>query len=290
MKNQRTAIIILNYNSWQLTIDIIENQLSKVRMAEGSCIVIVDNCSTNESVIELKKRFDKKNNCKILTSDQNGGYASGNNIGLRWAHENGYKYGWILNNDILLPEANILEEMIEVFECDDLIGVVSPKVFTPSGMETNRNLFRPSVFDLTFGKLRFRKLGRTIPDSLKGKKDSYCYNYRSQGCCMLVDLDIMSDVDYMDEHTFLYMEEPILAERLIAKGYKEACCLSTHAIHNHSATVKSEAAQKRVDRWQRESEMYYYLQYRHFSQISAKLCCWFTHLQTSTIGHIKRFN
>lgn len=107
---------------------------------------------------------------------------------------------------------------------------------------------------------------------------------------MLVDLDIMSDVDYMDEHTFLYMEEPILAERLIAKGYKEACCLSTHAIHNHSATVKSEAAQKRVDRWQRESEMYYYLQYRHFSQISAKLCCWFTHLQTSTIGHIKRFN
>jgi GT2 family glycosyltransferase len=290
MRNRRTAIVILNYNSWQLTIDIIENQLSKVRMPEGSCIVIVDNCSSNESVAELKKRFSNKVNCKVLTSGKNGGYASGNNIGLRWAHEHGYKYGWILNNDILLPEDNILKEMIGVFECDSAIGVVSPKVFTPSGMETNRNLFRPSVFDLTFGKIRFRRLGRTIPDSLRGRKESYCYNYRSQGCCMLVDLDVMHDVDYMDEHTFLYMEEPILAERLLLKDYKEACALNTKVIHAHSTTVASAAKRKQIYKWQNDSEIYYYKQYRRFNGFQIWLCTSFTWLYYWLIGSMKRFN
>ena len=37
------AIIILNYNSWQLTIDFIENEISKIELQERTKNVVVDN-------------------------------------------------------------------------------------------------------------------------------------------------------------------------------------------------------------------------------------------------------
>lgn len=64
----------------------------------------------------------------------------------------------------------------------------------------------------------------------------------------------MHDVDYMDEGTFLYMEEPILAERLLLKGYKEACALKAKVVHAHSTTVASVAKRKQIYKWQNERQ------------------------------------
>lgn len=287
---EKTALIILNYNSWKLTIDFIENEVSKLILPEGTDIVVVDNCSTNDSAKKLKKWNESSHQCHLLFSDKNGGYAYGNNVGLKWAYLNGYTYGWVLNNDILFTDNEILLKMVDVLKQDPNIGVVSPRIFLPSGMETNRNLLRPSVYDLTLGRFRYRRIGRTVPDSLKGKTNSYCYNYRSQGCCMLTRLSIMNEVGYMDENTFMYMEEPILAERLLQKNYLEACCLSTKAIHNHSTTVRSEASMKKSYQWQHESEMYYYQHYRNFNKFSADLCCSFSWIKIFIVNKNKYMN
>ena len=68
--------------------------------------------------------------------------------------KNNYEFAWVTNTDILFDDPQTLKKMISVLEKDSTIGVVSPRVFTPSGMETNRNLFRPSVWDLSLGKHR----------------------------------------------------------------------------------------------------------------------------------------
>lgn len=46
----------------------------------------------------------------IVKSDENCGYAAGNNIGLRYAYDNQYKYAWILNNDIIIEDSNLIEK------------------------------------------------------------------------------------------------------------------------------------------------------------------------------------
>lgn len=56
---------------------------------------------------------------------------------------------------------------------------------------------KTNIFDYTIGANKYRKNGRQIQD-LGG----YAYIYRPQGCCMMVDLEKMDEVDYMDEHTF----------------------------------------------------------------------------------------
>lgn len=283
------AIIILNYNSWQLTIDFIENEISKIELPERTQIVVVDNCSPNESIEQLKKWNVTHQKFILIENEKNTGYAAGNNVGLRWAEKNNYAFAWVTNTDILFDDPQTLRKMISVLKKDPSIGVVSPRVFTPSGMETNRNLFRPSVWDLTFGKIQYRKRGRTLPESLKGWDNTYCYNYRPQGCCMLLNLEAAKKVDYMDEHTFLYMEEPILAERLLNNGYKGACCLDVNVVHNHSTTVASVAKRKQIYKWQHDSEVYYYKKYRNFSKTSCLICTGFTAIYYYIIMRLKNF-
>lgn len=285
----KLAIIILNYNTWELTHQFIRNQLSKLNLPRDTQIIVIDNASSNDSAIKLQQAAQQLDYV-FIESKRNVGYAAGNNIAMEWAYEHGYKYGWITNTDIEFEDSETVNNMLEVFSKDPDIAVVSPRVFTKSGMETNRNLFRPSVYDLTFGKIHFRKKGRTVPQTLKGIDDTYCYNYRSQGCCMVVDLSILHQVNFMDEHTFLYMEEPILAERLKTIGVKEGCALNTIVVHNHSTTVASVAKRKQIYKWQIESEIYYYKQYRHFNGFQIWLCTCFTWLYFWVVMSMKRFN
>ena len=289
MTEYKLAVIILNYNSWKLTINFIKKQLLNISLPKNTRIVVVDNNSSNDSLEHLEK-LKIKYNYVLLSSSENNGYASGNNVGLKWAYDNGFKYALIANTDIIFKNTEDVIELLSIFKMDNKIGVVSPRVFTTKGIELNRNLSRPSVYDLTIGKLHYRKEGRSLPSKLMGKNNDYCYNYRPQGCCMIVDLKKMNSVDYMDENTFLYMEEPILAERFLQKGIKGACCLKVKIIHNHSTTVQSVAKKKQVYKWQNASEVYYYKKYRHFNSLEIKLCTIFTALFFNTIRNLKRFN
>lgn len=100
----------------------------------------------------------------------------------------------------------------------------------------------------------------------------YAYVYRPQGCCMVVDLKKINEVDYMDEYTFLYYEEPILAERLLMKKYRCACCLEAKVIHDHSRTVRSVLKKGKIIKTQNNSFKYYLKKYRKFNMLAVKLC------------------
>ena len=101
---------------------------------------------------------------------------------------------------------------------------------------------------------------------------------------MLVDLKKMQEVDYMDERTFLYSEELILAERLLEVGYRCACCTNTSIIHNHSKTVKKNIDKKRIYKVQMESFRYYLEKYRKYKTLKRNICCLFYYLKLRLLG------
>lgn len=99
-QNIKIAIIILNYNSWKESIQ--EADLChKLLGIEYKDIIIIDNASSNESY-KMLSRVQKDKKFILLLSDSNQGYATGNNIGMKYAFEHNYKFGWILNNDLKL--------------------------------------------------------------------------------------------------------------------------------------------------------------------------------------------
>ena len=260
-----TAVILLNYISWEDTLKEITLLKERLNLAYED-MVVIDNASPNESEIQLSRNAETMG-YQFLKAEYNGGYASGNNIGLRYALEKGYRYGWILNNDILIEDSHMLDKLKHALELAPDIAAVNPDIYSPDGHMYNRDAIRPSFFYQTIGSLLYIRAGRRIKDM-----GGYAYIYRPQGCCMLLDLKKGAKVDFLDEHTFLYFEENILAERLLAKGYRCACCMDARVIHNTSKTVRSQLQKKKLGQIKRTSYRYYLQKYLHYGILRYKFC------------------
>ena len=259
------AVIILNYITWQETL----KEAAAVRAVLGERpaeIIVVDNASPNDSADQLRKAAD--GNFTFLESGRNGGYAAGNNVGLRYAAQKGHTYCWILNNDVEFSDPAVLEKMLEVFRQDPQIAAVSPDIYSPEGYLFNRDAKPWTVWDLSLGMLSYRNRGRAEEEAKKG----WLYVYRPQGCCMLLRTADLAAVDFLDEATFLYCEEPILAERLLAKGCRCACCSATGVIHNHGTTVKKALQKRGFIQNNMKSFRHYLKAYRKFSVFTRLWC------------------
>lgn len=272
----RVAVVILNYISWKETLEIATIVHDRYGFEWGQ-IIIVDNASPNESFRELEKKVS--GNYVLLKSETNSGYACGNNLGLRYAFQNGFEYAWILNNDILFKDDNLITELLRIFADDSKVAVVNPDIYDPDGNLYNRDSKRRGIFEYTIGAFFYKKKGRVLDE-----KNGYGYVYRPQGCCMMVDLKKLSEVDYMDEYTFLYCEEPILAERLLKKDYRCACAYMVKVIHNHSKTVKNVFKKKNMIRIHLKSFDYYLHKYRGFNRIERAICIMFKYLELYMTG------
>lgn len=264
-RNCDTAIIILNYNSWRETLDEV-HQCIEVLNFKYCDIVVVDNCSINESSKNLLRESERLGFC-FIQSSKNNGYAAGNNIGLKYAFKKGYYSALILNNDIVIQNSNLIEMMNSYLKKDSSLAIISPDILSPSGYLFNRYSKRPSLYDFTIGMYRYKKTGRILKD-LSG----YGYVYRPQGCCMLVKLDAINDVGYLDEHTFLYYEEAIIAEKLLLTKRKCACCTRVSVVHNHSYTVNKVFQKSKIVNMKNHSFVYYLTRYRKFGFIKVILC------------------
>jgi len=269
---EKVAVIILNYKTWEDTLSEIASCVDVLDI-DYKDIIVVDNASPNESAEKLQQESVIKG-FSFLANSINRGYAFGNNVGMRYAYARNYKYALILNNDIIFSDNNLIDKELEIFRKDNKIAVVNTDILSPEGYLYNRDAKRPTFFDYTFGALFYRLNGRKI-DDLGG----YAYIYRPQGCCMMVDLEKMDKIRYMDEHTFLYCEEPILAERLIKENYKCALCTTEQIIHNHSTTVSAEFDRKKRAKIITESFKYYLREYRHFNKIKTSLCLLFNNIK-----------
>ena len=108
----RTAIILLNWNGADDTIDCLES-LTK---AEGSFfVVVVDNDSHDDSLERLKdwKQSHPELELHLVEEKENHGFAVGNNLGVRYASQFTPDYYMLLNNDTVV-EPDFLKVLLEL--------------------------------------------------------------------------------------------------------------------------------------------------------------------------------
>ena len=100
----KIGMVILNYNDYETTFDMI-NQIKDYKVLNH--IIIVDNHSTDLKYDKLKKL--KSNNIDVIQTDENKGYAYGNNYGIKYLNDN-YDVDYIIisNPDILVNEKCII--------------------------------------------------------------------------------------------------------------------------------------------------------------------------------------
>lgn len=270
MEGPKVLAVILNYCSAHLTINLI-NELKDLDYPNLD-ILIVDNGSNDDS-IDLLSRFANKNpDVVLIKNERNDGYAKGNNVGIRYSILKGYKYSWIVNNDIEISDNKVLSELVRIIESDTKIAGVGPQIID-HGRIIDPYKERPSFWDLTFSARAAQKRRTNISPDFCG------YVYRIYGCCMLLKNEIMSQVGLMDDRTFLYYEEEILAERLLRVDKSFYYTSSTNLVHLGSVVVKKKFGKRRSSKKLAiilRSQKLYLDDYRHFNMLERAVCKLFT--------------
>lgn len=259
----KVLIVILNYKTPQLTLNLVE-ALKKIHY-QAFDVMVIDNNSPDDSAGILGKWAEDKGFI-FYANHVNAGYAAGNNIGIRYAVRHGYQYTWILNSDVLLLDPDVLKVMVQRAEGDGHIGVVGPLIVSRDDTEVGPYLYRPTLWRSTLGIFADKKSRMKYIHTL-GRV------YRVYGCCMLLKNEAMEKCDCMDERTFLYSEEDILAERLLKYGYYAYYEPKTKVKHNESSSMRTLTIEqiRKKDKEVSKSRTLYYKEYLGYNSLEIQL-------------------
>ena len=253
----KTSIIILNYNDLETTREMID-QIKDYKVINH--IIIVDNCSTDNSYKELKK--EEKNNIEIIKTDNNKGYAYGNNYGIKYAI-NKYKVDNIIisNPDIIVTE-NEIKELLNQLKYNN-VALIAPVINEHGILSKGWKLpsFKEDLLSNInhFHKYAFKKM--EYPEKHYREKISEVEVVK--GCFFAIKASVIKDVDYFDEGTFLYYEENILGRKLKSKGYKSYVHNKVEVTHNLSISVNKSFNSLKKYKILKQSQRYYEKKYNN---------------------------
>ena len=119
-RNESVACVILNYNDAKTTISLVK----KIEEYESiDYIIVVDNCSTDDSLVKLETLSNSK--VKICESPKNGGYGFGNNFGVQCAKDcYSAKYALIANPDVEF-DADLVDTLKDKIRDESDVAVTS---------------------------------------------------------------------------------------------------------------------------------------------------------------------
>lgn len=261
----KTAIIVLNYNDYNNTskfVNIVKEYdvLSKV--------IVVDNLSTDNNFDRLKELEDEK--VLVIQNDKNSGYASGNNFGIRKLDDT-YDYCIISNPDVFVEEDTIVK-CLDYLEKNKDVAIVAPRMFFESGKARRSSWKKRKYITDIANSTRITELllYYFFKKGEYNKKDfeSEALQVDSiAGSFFIARRDILKEIDYLDENTFLFYEEDILGDRLKEKGYKIVSLNTLKFIHYDSQTIGKAMSVFRKQKLLFKSRKYYHSKYNHVNKL-----------------------
>jgi GT2 family glycosyltransferase len=230
MSTINNALVVLNYNDEQTTSSFIK----MASACDSICrIVVVDNCSTDDSLEKLKSFSNNK--IDVIKSERNGGYAYGNNFGCNYAIK---KYNpkviFVSNPDVKFSNS-VIDRMQNELMKDEKIGVIAPIVNQGYNIWNLPNFIGviESLF-LIWHNIHKRSIKRKLLKS--DKTVEYVGVVEGSFWCVKKDAFIKSGG--LDERTFLYYEENIFSRRIRECGYSVAVLPKERYDHFHSVSIK----------------------------------------------------
>ena len=152
------SVIIVNYNTFDLTCSCIRSVLSKTAGCDFE-IIVVDNGSSEKDPVEFVRLFPE---IQLIRNSENLGFAKGNNCGIEKSRG---EYVLLLNSDAELINNAILI-CLGVLRRDNRIGVVGSKLLFPDGTVQHNCQRFPSIWFKLFELLRLQKI---LPSRLGGR-------------------------------------------------------------------------------------------------------------------------
>ena len=173
-------------------------------------VVLVDNGTGAPELDGLAAGYGT---VRLERSAVNGGYAAGNNLGIRIACAEGADLIAVVNNDVVVEYPSILAEAERALGAAPSLGVLSPQVFY------RRDGWRPVPVNLRFERALFglarERRGGPVPAVPQVVAPTLTFS----GCCWMAPAEVLRRIGPLREDLFLYHEEMEYALRLRREGF-----------------------------------------------------------------------
>jgi len=224
---EKVAIIICNYNKK----DHLLNCIASVKELNNPSfdLFVVDNASVDGSVkaVEDSHRMF----LTLIKNHENLGGSGGFNSGIRKALKMGYRYLYLLDNDIIL-DRNALIELYNYLENHLDVGIAGSAIYSMDKPEELQELGANIDWE-----------NYSIKPKFKGHIDNGQLPTVTEcdyvpACSMLVRADVIREVGLMDEGNFIYWDDIEWGYRFKKAGYKVVAISASKVWHKMGAAAK----------------------------------------------------
>ncbi|WP_201317985.1 glycosyltransferase family 2 protein [Paenibacillus sp. EPM92] len=230
------SIIVLNYNTKQLTLNCLESIRNSVTEYLYE-IILVDNHSTDGSIEAFERHYPE---IELIRNQVNVGFSKGNNQAMKIARG---RYVLLLNSDTIV-NSDTLDVMLQFMDQRPTVGAAGCKVVLPDGSldkACRRGFPTPSAsFYYAFG---FAKLFPRVP-----RFNQYQLSYLDPdqdypvdclvGAFMMVRREVIDQVGMLDEDFFMYGEDIDWCYRIKEAGWGIHYYPYTEIVHYKGASSR----------------------------------------------------
>lgn len=267
------SIIIVNYNTAQMTVDCIKSVYEKTNGLDFE-IFVVDNASKDNSCELIEQNFPE---VRLIKSNENLGFGRANNLAMEKAEG---KYVFLLNSDTILKN-NAVKILFDFMENNEVAGACGGNLFTKEDKHTI------SYFNALNLKTKIVKtlcLVNFFPD-IKARLNEKGHNEKNEqkevevisGADLMLRKSVLDKTGGFDSDFFLYYEETELQFRIKQAGYKIFIVPESEIYHLEGATTTKNRKSRRYEFLRGE---YLYLKKTEPDNklFLIRLICMFSHL------------
>lgn len=233
-KQLRLMVVIVNYKTPKLVCDALCSLYGQIN-ASSDKVVVVDNASNDNSIDEISEYISSKNWkgwIDLISSNVNGGFSAGNNLGIKSTKA---KYYLLLNSDAFVRD-NAIERMIYEMESNPKSGIVGPKLEWENGEQqvscfynltlwnTFLNAASTGVLTRLFNKFGINEVAIPVEKFVKSPE-------WISFACVLIRNEAIQIVGLMDEGFFMYMEDVDYCRRIRKAGWDIVFCNKARVVH-----------------------------------------------------------
>lgn len=235
------SIIIVNYNTKELTKNCINSILEKTHGVEYE-IILVDNASSDGS----PEAFSHYADIIFIPNKENIGFGRANNVGIRIAKG---KYIFLLNSDTYLLN-NAIKEFYDYMEKHSHeVGVLGTYL-----KDANLNDNTSEVHFLSIARIIKNSTLALLP-CIK-RKYNHCppqnIAYKEKiveaviGADMFIRQEAIKHCGMFDENIFMYCEEIDLQKRFTEYGYRIMLIPTPQIVHLEGSSSKKNSAKRNI--------------------------------------------
>lgn len=279
MSGPGVRIVIVNYRTGRLVVECLRSLAAEVEQVPRLRTVVVDNASADESLEVIRGAIEREgwDWVEVLPLELNGGFAAGNNAGIRAGLAEGIPpdYFMLLNPDTLVRPGAI-RQLVDFMERTPRAGIAGSRIEDEHGVVQRAAHRMPSPVGELVQSARFgpvtRLLDRWNVSPLPPERQEAC-DWVS-GAAMMVRRDVFARAGLLDEEFFLYFEEVDLCCRARSAGWQVWYVPSSHIVHIEGSATGIAESRRRRGRFWYESRRRFFVKHYGLAGLLAADAMW----------------